>query len=59
MTLHWTAAALHEELANFYHNYRGVTAPTNGLTQSLWNKIEEVEAEEKRVRAARKHKAVK
>lgn len=46
----WTSRALHEELAAIYRRYRGVAAPANGLTESLWAKIETTEAEERRAR---------
>lgn len=43
----WTLNALHEELASFYYQYRGVAAPNNIYTQSLWRKIDEVEQDER------------
>jgi hypothetical protein len=47
MSNRWTALALHEELASFYYQFKGVAAPANLYTQSLWTKIEEVEAGER------------
>lgn len=44
----WTSHALHEELATIYRQFRGVPAPVNGLTESLWAKIQETELEERR-----------
>lgn len=46
----WTARQLHIELAEYYSGYRGVTAPTNRYTESLWAKIEQTESDEKRRR---------
>jgi hypothetical protein len=43
----WSSKALHEELAFFYYQYKGITAPVNQFTESLWTKIEEVEREER------------
>lgn len=43
----WNSRALHEELSSVYHRYRGVPAPVNALTESLWRKIEEVESQER------------
>lgn len=42
----WTATELHEELADFYRKYRGVTAPETGYSLSLWSAIEVAEAYE-------------
>ena len=50
----WTSTALHEELASYYLGFRGVTAPENTYTQSLWNKIAEVESVERSERASRR-----
>lgn len=47
----WSSTALHEELAFFYYQYKGIPAPTNQFTESLWTKIEEVEHEERVSRA--------
>jgi len=48
----WTSLNLHEELAGYYAQYRGIPAPANNFTESLWNKIEQVEYEEQLARAA-------
>jgi hypothetical protein len=48
----WTSLNLHEELAGYYGQFRGTTAPSNSFTESLWRKIEEVEYEEQLARAA-------
>lgn len=46
MTTYWNARTLHDELASFYSQYRGIPAPANTYTESLWGKIEEVEAQD-------------
>lgn len=46
--MYWNSRTLHDELATIYRRYRGVPAPVNSLTESLWAKIEEVEKGEKR-----------
>lgn len=44
---YWNARTLHDELALFYARFRGATAPANAFTESLWKRIEEVEAEDR------------
>lgn len=44
----YTAAQLHQELADFYRDFRYRSAPANLYTESLWDAIlllEEMEAE--------------
>lgn len=49
----WTSLNLHEELAGYYTQFRGIPAPTNNLTETLWRKIEQVEYEEGLARVGR------
>lgn len=37
---------LHEELAAFYRQFRGVPAPVNSVTEGIWDQIALWEAEE-------------
>lgn len=53
MTNYWTSQTLHEELASYYEQYRGIAAPANAFTTSLWMRIEQVEADD-RARASRR-----
>lgn len=39
-----TSHELHEELFNLYTQFRGVSAPNNTYTQSIWAEIERLEA---------------
>jgi hypothetical protein len=43
----WTVEQLHEELAAYYAQYRGATAPENTFTKSLWDRIALAEDEER------------
>jgi hypothetical protein len=42
----WNSLNLHEELALYYSNFRGVLAPRNTITEDLWKEIERVEEAE-------------
>lgn len=54
MSNYWNARTLHDELSTYYAQFRGVPAPVNAFTESLWNRIELTEAEEAHARATRR-----
>lgn len=47
----WTTHTLGEEIAYYYQQYRGTTAPSNTYIQNLWSKWEELDRDERAARA--------
>lgn len=43
----WTTTQLHEELASYYAQFRGMTAPYNTFVASLWTAIDTAERAER------------
>lgn len=49
----WNSIALHNELAIYYSQFRGISAPRNSFTEDLWAKILETEQKEATSRGAK------